>query len=93
MNGHREATIPYGFYSNVNPTVDHPRWSETTERRIGDDGFFAKRRQTFMFNGYLRYCCFDSTCAHLNGLPDVRRDVRARAVQDGDARCEHPSCR
>ena len=42
----------YGFYSNVNPTVDHPRWSQATERRIGEDGLFAKRRATLMFNGY-----------------------------------------
>ncbi len=41
----------YGFYSNVNPTVDHPRWSQATERRIGG-GFFAKRQETLMFNGY-----------------------------------------
>ena len=44
---HRE----YGFYSNVNPTVDHPRWSQATERRIGG-GLFAKRQPTLMFNGY-----------------------------------------
>jgi methionine sulfoxide reductase catalytic subunit len=43
----------YGFYSNVNPDVDHPRWSQKTERRIGDGGgLFAKRRPTLMFNGY-----------------------------------------
>jgi sulfoxide reductase catalytic subunit YedY len=42
----------YGFYSNVNPTVDHPRWSQATERRIGEDGLFAKKRATLMFNGY-----------------------------------------
>jgi len=42
----------YGFYSNVNPTVDHPRWSQATERRIGEDGIFAKKRATLMFNGY-----------------------------------------
>ena len=42
----------YGFYSNVNPTVDHPRWSQATERRIGEDGLFAKKRPTLMFNGY-----------------------------------------
>ncbi len=42
----------YGFYSNVNPKVDHPRWSQATERRIGEDGLFAKKRQTLMFNGY-----------------------------------------
>ena len=38
----------YGFYSNVNPNIDHPRWTQATERRIGD--FF--RRPTLMFNGY-----------------------------------------
>jgi sulfoxide reductase catalytic subunit YedY len=42
----------YGFYSNVNPGVDHPRWSQATERRIGEDGLFAKKRPTLMFNGY-----------------------------------------
>ncbi|HEX5998205.1 MAG TPA: protein-methionine-sulfoxide reductase catalytic subunit MsrP [Hyphomicrobiaceae bacterium] len=42
----------YGFYSNVNPHVDHPRWSQATERRIGEGGLFAKRRPTLMFNGY-----------------------------------------
>jgi sulfoxide reductase catalytic subunit YedY len=42
----------YGFYSNVNPKVDHPRWSQATERRIGEDGLFAKKRPTAMFNGY-----------------------------------------
>jgi methionine sulfoxide reductase catalytic subunit len=43
----------YGFYSNVNPEVDHPRWSQATERRIGESGgLFGKRRPTLMFNGY-----------------------------------------
>ncbi|HEY7789149.1 MAG TPA: protein-methionine-sulfoxide reductase catalytic subunit MsrP [Vicinamibacterales bacterium] len=42
------APTEYGFYANVNPNVDHPRWSQATERRIGD--FF--RRKTLMFNGY-----------------------------------------
>jgi methionine sulfoxide reductase catalytic subunit len=42
----------YGFYSNVNPQVDHPRWSQATERRIGEGGLFGKRRPTLMFNGY-----------------------------------------
>ena len=42
----------YGFYSNVNPKVDHPRWSQGTERRLGDGGFFAPRKTTLMFNGY-----------------------------------------
>ncbi len=42
----------YGFYSNVNPQVDHPRWSQATERRIGEGGLLARRRPTLMFNGY-----------------------------------------
>ncbi len=46
------AASEYGFYSNVNPNVDHPRWSQATERRIGEDGFLAKKRKTLMFNGY-----------------------------------------
>ena len=46
------AASEYGFYSNVNPTVDHPRWSQATERRIGEDGLFTKKRPTLMFNGY-----------------------------------------
>jgi methionine sulfoxide reductase catalytic subunit len=46
------APSEYGFFSNVNPQVDHPRWSQATERRIGEDGLFAKRRPTLMFNGY-----------------------------------------
>lgn len=41
----------YGFYSNVNPEVDHPRWSQATERKIGG-GLFAKRVPTLKFNGY-----------------------------------------
>jgi len=40
----------YGFYSNVNPEVDHPRWSQASERKIG--GFFARRQDTLMLNGY-----------------------------------------
>jgi methionine sulfoxide reductase catalytic subunit len=47
-----QAPREYGFYSNVNPNVDHPRWSQATERRIGEGGLFAKRRPTLMFNGY-----------------------------------------
>lgn len=46
------AASEYGFYSNVNPNVDHPRWSQAKERRIGEDGLFAKKRATLMFNGY-----------------------------------------
>ena len=41
----------YGFYSNVNPNVDHPRWSQASERRVGS-GLFAKKQPTLMFNGY-----------------------------------------
>ena len=48
----KAAAQEYGFYSNVNPEVDHPRWSQATERRIGEDGLFAKKRKTLMFNGY-----------------------------------------
>jgi sulfoxide reductase catalytic subunit YedY len=43
-----QAPNEYGFYSNVNPAVSHPRWSQATERRIGEFG----RRNTLLFNGY-----------------------------------------
>lgn len=46
------APQEYGFFSNVNPEVDHPRWSQGSERRIGEDGLFVKKRKTLMFNGY-----------------------------------------
>jgi sulfoxide reductase catalytic subunit YedY len=46
------AAHEYGFYSNVNPAVDHPRWSQATERRIGEDGFLTPKRKTLLFNGY-----------------------------------------
>ena len=42
------ASNEYGFYANVNPNVDHPRWSQASERRIGE----LSRRPTLMFNGY-----------------------------------------
>jgi len=45
------APNEYGFYANVNPQVDHPRWSQATERRIGAP-FLAARRPTLPFNGY-----------------------------------------
>jgi len=60
----KEAPNEYGFYSNVNPTVDHPRWSQATERRLGD--FF--RRKTLMFNGY-----GDQVASLYNGL-DLRKN-------------------
>ena len=48
----RTAPEEYGFYSNVNPNVDHPRWSQATERRIGAGTLFAPKQKTLMFNGY-----------------------------------------
>jgi sulfoxide reductase catalytic subunit YedY len=54
----------YGFYSNVNPTVDHPRWSQATERRLGE---FSKRK-TLMFNGY-----GDQVASLYNGM-DLRKN-------------------
>jgi len=53
----------YGFYSNVNPNVDHPRWSQAKERRLGE--FF--RRPTLMFNGY------GDQVAHLYDGMDLRK--------------------
>ncbi len=46
-----QAPDEYGFYSNVNPNHDHPRWSQKYERRIGQ-AFYAQQRTTLMFNGY-----------------------------------------
>ena len=54
----------YGFYSNVNPNVDHPRWSQRTERRIGE----FRRRRTAMFNGYAEQV------AHLYAGMDLTRN-------------------
>ncbi|MGB7434532.1 MAG: protein-methionine-sulfoxide reductase catalytic subunit MsrP [Candidatus Acidiferrum sp.] len=59
----RYAPNEYGFYSNVNPTVDHPRWSQATERRLGE---FLKRK-TLMFNGYS-----DQVASLYNGM-DLRK--------------------
>jgi sulfoxide reductase catalytic subunit YedY len=56
----------YGFYSNVNPEVDHPRWSQKTERRIGLP-FYAQRRSTLKFNGYA-----DQVASLYNGM-DLRK--------------------
>ena len=47
----RVAPSEYGFYANVNPLVDHPRWSQATERRIGE----VTRRDTLPYNGYAKY--------------------------------------
>ncbi len=46
-----QAPGEYGFYANVNPNVDHPRWSQAKERRLGG-GLFSSKRETLMFNGY-----------------------------------------
>lgn len=48
----KAAPNEYGFYANVNPDVPHPRWSQASERRIGEDGFFSPKRATLPFNGY-----------------------------------------
>ena len=49
---HRTAPMEYGFYSNVNPNVAHPRWSQSTERRIDGRGILSAKIKTEMFNGY-----------------------------------------
>jgi sulfoxide reductase catalytic subunit YedY len=59
-----EAPNEYGFYANVNPNVDHPRWSQATERRLGE--FF--RRKTLMFNGYA------DLVGHLYANMDLRKN-------------------
>src|SRR5579875_3201162 len=61
-----EAPNEYGFYSNVNPNVDHPRWSQKYERRIGAP-IFKQRRPTLMFNGYA-----DQVASLYNGM-DLRK--------------------
>ena len=48
------APDEYGFYANVNPEVDHPRWSQATERVIGAGGVFGSRQRTLPFNGYAK---------------------------------------
>ncbi|MGB7549041.1 MAG: protein-methionine-sulfoxide reductase catalytic subunit MsrP [Terracidiphilus sp.] len=62
-----QSAQEYGFYSNVNPNVDHPRWSQKTERRIGLP-FYAQRRTTLMFNGY-----GDQVASMYKGM-DLRKD-------------------
>jgi sulfoxide reductase catalytic subunit YedY len=46
------AANEYGFYANVNPNVDHPRWSQASERVIGGGGLLGSRQKTLLFNGY-----------------------------------------
>ncbi len=66
----RAAPREYGFYANVNPEVDHPRWSQATERRVGSgfSSLFAARQPTLMFNGY-----GEQVAALYTGL-DLRRN-------------------
>jgi methionine sulfoxide reductase catalytic subunit len=59
----KAAPHEYGFYANVNPTVDHPRWSQAKERRIGE----FRRRRTLMFNGY------GDQVAHMYAGMDLRK--------------------
>ena len=61
------APREYGFYANVNPNVDHPRWSQASERIIGG-GFFSSRQETLMFNGY------ENEVAHLYRGINLRRN-------------------
>jgi sulfoxide reductase catalytic subunit YedY len=60
------APNEYGFYANVNPNVDHPRWSQKTERVLGA-GFFSGKQPTLMFNGY------EKQVAHLYAGMDLRK--------------------
>jgi sulfoxide reductase catalytic subunit YedY len=60
----RLASNEYGFYANVNPTVDHPRWSQAKERRLGE----IFKRPTLMFNGY-----GDQVAAMYNGM-DLKKN-------------------
>jgi sulfoxide reductase catalytic subunit YedY len=61
------APNEYGFYANVNPNVDHPRWSQKSERVIGA-GFFSGKQPTLMFNGY------EKQVAHLYAGMDLRKN-------------------
>jgi len=63
----QSAPHEYGFYANVNPEVDHPRWSQARERRIGA-GLFAEKQPTLLFNGYA-----EEVAALYSGL-DLRRN-------------------
>jgi sulfoxide reductase catalytic subunit YedY len=63
----RTAPMEYGFYSNVNPNVSHPRWSQSTERRIDGRNIFSSKIKTEMFNGYGEHV------AHLYSGMDLRK--------------------
>ncbi len=62
------APREYGFYANVNPAVNHPRWSQAKERIIGSGSIFARRKKTLMFNGYAEQV------AHLYAGMDLRKN-------------------
>lgn len=62
------APTEYGFFANVNPNVNHPRWSQANERRIGELG----RRPTLMYNGY------EEQVAHLYPDPDYDTNLKPR---------------
>ncbi|MDO5289415.1 MAG: protein-methionine-sulfoxide reductase catalytic subunit MsrP [Pseudomonadota bacterium] len=64
----KSAPSEYGFYANVNPQVDHPRWSQASERRIGEDGLLSRKRPTAMFNGYA------AQVGHLYAGMDLRQN-------------------
>ena len=71
----------YGFYANVNPNVDHPRWSQATERRLGE----FRRRKTEMFNGYgaqvaSLYTGHGSAQELLTGFGAIRTAIFAAAL-------------
>lgn len=61
------ASREYGFYANVNPNVDHPRWSQKRERRVGEDSLFSPKRETLMLNGYAEQV------AHLYAGMDLKK--------------------
>lgn len=63
----RTAPMEYGFYSNINPNVSHPRWSQSTERRIDGRNIFSSKIKTEMFNGYGEHV------AHLYSGMDLRK--------------------
>jgi sulfoxide reductase catalytic subunit YedY len=63
----QSAPSEYGFYANVNPEVDHPRWSQKTERVIGS-GFFSGKQATLKFNGY------EKEVATLDAGVDLRKN-------------------
>lgn len=64
----KAARNEYGFYSNVNPEVPHPRWSQATERRIGEGGLLTPKRKTQLFNGY------EAQVAQLYAGMDLRKN-------------------